>query len=221
MNISEGTQERFGKERKVEWTWIMQENHTILTASKQVQEQIRQEGLTFEGWPQWVRMWALGGLGLCCPCDSGKADAQQLQACLPFLLPDVTCSTRIISLGQSRPLYPTLAIQSPLVLVSWSRGQDLVLESGASPGLNLGTFPYSCQSYFSSFKRKPFESWVDLLYPQANNHKDLARALPNSLGSQNAESSLCQQLLIPGWINFHSWSSFRVDISCTVYLVLL
>ena len=177
--------------------------------------------VTFEGWPQWVRMWALVRLGLHCPCNSGKADAQQLQACLPFLLPDVTCSTRIVSLGQSRPLYPTLATQRPLVLVSWSRGQDLALESGASPALSLGTFPYSCQSYFSSFKRKPFESWVDLLYPQANNHKDLAHALPNSLGSQNAESSLCQRFLILGWINFHSWSSFRVDISHTVYLVLL
>ena len=72
------------------------------------------EGLTFEGWPRWVRMRALVGLGLRSPCGSGKADTQQLQASLPFLLPDVTCSTRIVSLGQSRPLYPARAIRALL-----------------------------------------------------------------------------------------------------------
>lgn len=39
--------------------------------------------------------------------------------------------------------------------------------------------------------------------------------------SQNAESSLCQRFLVQVLINFHSRSSFRVDISHTVCFVLL
>lgn len=93
MNVPEGTQETFGKGREGS-VCLGQARGLHNTNSKQVWEQLRQEGFKFEGWPRLVRMQGLVGLGLCCPCDSGKADSQQLQACLSFLLPDVTCSSR-------------------------------------------------------------------------------------------------------------------------------
>lgn len=74
MNVPEGTQETFGKGRELS-VYLGQARGLHNTNSKQVQEQIRQEGFKFEGWPRLVRTQGLVGLGLCCPCDSGKADS--------------------------------------------------------------------------------------------------------------------------------------------------
>lgn len=219
-NVSEGTQERFGKERRVEWTWIMRELH--YTDSKQAWEQLRQEGYALKWVASVGKDVSTGTVRTPLSMWLGKADASAAAGCLPFLLPDVTCSTRIVSLGQSRPLYPTLATQSVSDSVSWSRGQDLAFRIRSQSCSQSWHFSILLPIIFFIFQEEALESWVDLLYPQANNRKDLAHALPNSLGSQNAESSLCQRFLILGWINFHSWSSFRVDIFHTeVYLVLL
>lgn len=225
--VPEGTQERSGK--GAVWTWARQDNYPTLSECEHVKARLSdKKGLYFEGWPRLVRTRGLEGSELYCQCDSGQADSKQplgLAGLSPGPASGWYLQYKIVSPGQSMPLLSNMSnteLSCSHVLIQRSLFSFRI---GSQTCSQSWCVPPSCQSHFSFFKRKSFERlcWPPVFShgDQTNNRKALAHASLNSLGSQDAEILLCQRSPVLVWIHFHSWGSFEVDGSHTVYLVLL
>lgn len=203
----EGTQERFV--RRVEWTWIMRESYTILTASKQAWEQLRQEGLRF---------WRVASVGKDVSTGTvrtplsmwfpGKSWCPSAAAGLPPI------PAADVSLQHCKNRQPGTeqALISNTSNTEASCSRVLIQRSGF--GLRIRsqscsqscTFPYSCQSFFIS-RGEALESWVDLLYPQANNRKIWPMLYQTAWVLRMLRAHQCQAALY-SWMNSLSFMEF-------------